>query len=147
MSNDLKPCPFCGGACELNGTFNNWACWVFCGSCGTESSARDTEKEAIEAWNTRANPIANGLVPDGYALVPIKITELMRISAWNEPEHGHSDLVERIWAGALAASPSHPSIEEAIAGKRASVNAYLHERQDRLLLNMIADNQPTKEGE
>lgn len=49
----LKPCPFCGGTnlYYAAGRFNA----VECGDCGGKVvGAYRTEKEAAEAWNTRA---------------------------------------------------------------------------------------------
>ena len=62
----LQPCPFCGtelrddeqelGADkwlqmnEIAGPYFN----VECFGCGVETGHRDTEEEAVEAWNTRA---------------------------------------------------------------------------------------------
>ena len=68
MSDDLKPCPFCGGyaigSCEdvgENKTF--WACEVFCTDCyastrrcyGPDSDGNedDADAEAREEWNRR----------------------------------------------------------------------------------------------
>jgi hypothetical protein len=88
---------------ELRARLNAVQELSFCEYCG--GNDQHPQDHCMDCTRP-AQPIVSGLVPDGYKLVPIKITELMRISAWNEPEHGHSDLVERIWAGALAASPS-----------------------------------------
>lgn len=49
----LKPCPFCGGEnifimddmCGLN--------WASCSSCLTDGPVKNTEKEAVMAWNKR----------------------------------------------------------------------------------------------
>ena len=55
MSKELKPCPFCGHEAEmLNYSKNEWL--VCCPACdGMVERWRETEKEAIEQWNRRAN--------------------------------------------------------------------------------------------
>ena len=52
---ELKPCPFCGGKAEmLNYSDNEWL--VHCTVCdGMVERWRETEHEAIEQWNRRAN--------------------------------------------------------------------------------------------
>ena len=51
---DLKSCPFCGG--EAYTDSDGWRVWwgVKCADCGRHSEEFRTEKEAIEAWNRRA---------------------------------------------------------------------------------------------
>lgn len=49
MSNELEPCPFCGGRPRFE---DNWYS-VACVRCGADGPAGKPE-EAIEAWNTRA---------------------------------------------------------------------------------------------
>lgn len=66
MPNELKPCPFCGGAARLYHTehtnLNNRKHYFNCEKCGTYFlfytntkyiSQEQTEQEAIEAWNRR----------------------------------------------------------------------------------------------
>jgi len=50
MSEELKPCPFCGGHAEhiyYDGSS------VICASCDVQTQVFATEQEAIEAWNQR----------------------------------------------------------------------------------------------
>ncbi len=60
MSEELKPCPFCGGEAELCQGYDEDGtelCSIHCGTCGMET-IRDDRKpaEAITAWNTRPSP-------------------------------------------------------------------------------------------
>ena len=48
---ELKPCPFCGGEAH----FVNGSTWLACAGCGAETSFFDTQEEAAEAWNRRAD--------------------------------------------------------------------------------------------
>lgn len=54
MSDELKPCPFCGGKAETNLLLGNYC--ITCTRCmGAIFPARGmTKEEAIEAWNRRA---------------------------------------------------------------------------------------------
>ena len=69
MSEELKPCPFCG-AITLTTTARNeriglWTIAVFCSNCGNGTSYFDTAEEAIAAWNRRTPDyldLARGLV-------------------------------------------------------------------------------------
>ena len=56
MSDDLKPCPFCGGEAELCGMVGTR--YIRCTSCGCDGPIfQDTKKEAVESWNTRSDRI------------------------------------------------------------------------------------------
>ncbi len=58
MSEELKPCPFCGGEAQLmiNELEDTQEGTVMCMTCYVTSTTQksDNWKEAIEAWNTRA---------------------------------------------------------------------------------------------
>lgn len=71
MSDELKPCPLCGGEAECDRTMERYeyliegdrSCMdygytVYCTQCGLETHVRDTPPndpdEAIDAWNTRS---------------------------------------------------------------------------------------------
>lgn len=59
---DLKPCPFCGGEVDMNGSY--WKHMItadfLCLDCGARVRLKikfvvDPIKAVIEAWNRRAN--------------------------------------------------------------------------------------------
>lgn len=55
----LKPCPFCGGEARIIHVKQLWdprnAFWAQCQKCRMSGKHFETEAEAIEAWNRRAN--------------------------------------------------------------------------------------------
>ena len=63
MNKELKPCPFCGGAAELEEKYaimgQKVQAYVRCKACGTtsgyfsENIAYCANEKAIEAWNRR----------------------------------------------------------------------------------------------
>lgn len=58
MSEELKPCPFCGNKkCGTGEVLNKYCEYerVSCGACGAEGPGAELKKEAYELWNTRAN--------------------------------------------------------------------------------------------
>lgn len=46
----VKPCPFCGGypLIEYAAGF-----FIECAECGTSTRQKETQREAVEFWNTR----------------------------------------------------------------------------------------------
>lgn len=67
MSEQLKPCPFCGGKAELcaGAHMGRSAIFIQCQKCGAQTKyyidfqmmngLTPTQKKAIEAWNRRAD--------------------------------------------------------------------------------------------
>ena len=74
MSEELKPCPFCGGVANVEQLGHADSVFACCLRCATSSAVKESEDEAITAWNTRTPPAGMALVP----LEPLK--EVRRIS-------------------------------------------------------------------
>ena len=55
MTDELKPCPFCGEQefISVRNGMNAVAAWVICNNCGCYGPTEDTKAEAITAWNRR----------------------------------------------------------------------------------------------
>ena len=51
----LKPCPFCGSKHIDITNFGEVMWFIQCDDCNATFPECDTKKEAIEAWNRRAN--------------------------------------------------------------------------------------------
>lgn len=59
MTEELKPCPFCGGSdsdCFIEDGTGEGQYWYYveCRCCECRSGFYDIDKDAISAWNTRA---------------------------------------------------------------------------------------------
>ena len=52
MSDELKPCPFCGGAPDMLDAMSE--SWALCTSCHASGPARNRPVAAAKAWNTSA---------------------------------------------------------------------------------------------
>ena len=46
----VKPCPFCGGYPLI---YNASGVYIECVECGTSTTQKETQREAVEFWNTR----------------------------------------------------------------------------------------------
>ena len=57
---ELLPCPFCGGEAEIltaESMHGGYLSGIMCNDCRSRGDVYDTEAEAIEAWNTRAETV------------------------------------------------------------------------------------------
>lgn len=52
VEHTVDPCPFCGGA-GLISIGSVCHVWVTCDDCGAEGPYKETEGEAVAAWNQR----------------------------------------------------------------------------------------------
>lgn len=52
MSDKLKPCPFCDGKAIID-SFVGVGWIVICNKCDASTGYKETEQEAIDAWNSR----------------------------------------------------------------------------------------------
>lgn len=75
MSEELKPCPFCGGEAyfERMGT-SRQSCIVECGRCGVRHESSDEYGRSGQSWNERQPTRAPQAVPalTGWKLVPLE---------------------------------------------------------------------------
>ena len=64
MSEELKPCPFCGSEnCETRTVFYTVKLsrnWVTCHICGAHGPVEPTKKQAQQSWNRRAEVKGDG---------------------------------------------------------------------------------------
>lgn len=57
MTEELKPCPFCGGTPKL--ILGGMEILVFCKKCGSQTDFYESVPMAVEAWNARADNEVN----------------------------------------------------------------------------------------
>ena len=61
---ELLPCPFCGGEAEMltaESMNGGYLFGIMCNDCCSRGDVYDTEAEAIEAWNTRYEPMMDAI--------------------------------------------------------------------------------------
>lgn len=58
MTQNLKPCPFCGGEAEIRtyGSKGTGLKYIRCTDCHAATASYLTKKEVLAAWNTRVAP-------------------------------------------------------------------------------------------
>ena len=66
MTDELKPCPFCGGVATIETRGTTGVYWIRCFECEALTCCTDKE-HAIEAWNTRAERTCECVEHDGYS--------------------------------------------------------------------------------
>ncbi len=54
MSEELKPCPFCGGTPIVNLQMVSGYTFISCSKCRADGPLRSTHTRAVAAWNLRA---------------------------------------------------------------------------------------------
>jgi Lar family restriction alleviation protein len=72
MTEQLKPCPFCGGINVIHSGYR-----MYCHACGAEGPDADSadESAAIAAWNRRAQPAQAGAEPVAWRNAAIRVGE------------------------------------------------------------------------
>lgn len=103
---ELKPCPFCGGDAELMypEELERYDGTVVCMKCHAASPDKDNWKDAIEAWNTRANlPTYDVVFAAGIDAAKKAIADLPR-GRTDAVDEGH----EQAFRAVEALTPSAP---------------------------------------
>lgn len=99
MTEQLKPCPFCGGINIIHSGFR-----MYCHTCGAEGPDADSadESAAIAAWNRRAQPAQAGAEPVAW-----QGGEGWESLAWElcADENGEESCDELVWEGGPIPEP------------------------------------------
>ena len=123
MTEEIKPCPFCGnkvgiGEVELvkntktASTLDRNLFKVTCWQCGAESGARDSEEYAVWQWNQRPYdfdmPAIVKKVQRMEAAINQAITDCIPLLSWVNDDDTAVEMVEHlseILGGALCKQP------------------------------------------
>ena len=81
---ELKRCPFCGGEAEILASNGLTKGWITCSHCGAEVPIIQTKKEAVAAWNRRADGwiSVDERLPDGEVDVLVRPVVGPPCTAW-----------------------------------------------------------------
>ena len=138
MSEELKPCPFCGGEAQIvGGADSGYA--AYCPECidggHTEMGWYFTEADAIDSWNTRYDPIDDArIVEVSTSHIDIEQGEVITRFV---PEQAATEQVEELkmrlalaaadsMGGAAFAALAVDELEQAIAATLGRPNAKSH---------------------
>jgi Lar family restriction alleviation protein len=140
-TDQLKPCPFCGGNPTVDAQFGReW--WVECDDCAATTGGMEaTKAEAIAAWNRRAVPLVAEAPREPVAWVdPASLRALKRgsvehISAVAKSDADESDIpLYAALPASLAPMPEEPkSIGEGVfdpAGKILNLTGFVRLTDD-----------------
>lgn len=114
MTEELKPCPFCGGKPLAYDMLESLSiCTVECSGCDITVEGRTTQAAATR-WNTRAltaaQPAQAAQVPEERKLVPVEPTVEMALAGADVIRNRARGKFVRyvmhdVWAAMLAAAP------------------------------------------
>jgi len=91
MIDVILPCPCCGGRGNLDGVYDSgpYDKWfhVTCAECALQTDGTETEKEALELWNTRPKQIETN-EPRSVSLLEVEdvLDFAHRMPSWSDPE-------------------------------------------------------------
>ena len=104
MSEELKPCPFCGREAELrtDGDDSNYPIWIQCTKCQAGIEPFPDKEFAILEWNTRH-------IPDGYKLVNKQVNMESKLAdtladIMDYPTYTDATNIQRVWSDLLEAT-------------------------------------------